>query len=196
MKQNKQNNMNVNQALRRLKIMLSKQYNFAEATLVDGTQVYSEGEFVPGVILFVRAGEGVSEDPLAPSGMHETTEGIILTVGENGEITEVSTKEEEASDEAEIEVEMEEVAVEVPVAEEIMPVTEDLLNGIAELIAPFTEEIAALNEEVIALKKRFETMAAEPAAAKIKNTFANVLADKNTATANRLEALSKMRKSK
>ena len=94
--------MNVNQALRRLKIMLSKQYNFAEATLVDGTQVYSEGEFVPGVILFVRAGEGVSEDPLAPSGMHETTEGIILTVGENGEITEVSTKEEEASDEAEI----------------------------------------------------------------------------------------------
>ena len=188
--------MNVNQALRRLKIMLSKQYNFAEATLVDGTQVYSEGEFVPGVILFVRAGEGVSEDPFAPSGMHETTEGIILTVGENGEITEVSTKEEEASDEAEIEVEMEEVAVEVPVAEEIMPVTEDLLNGIAELIAPFTEEIKALNEEVIALKKRFETMAAEPAAAKIKNTFANVLADKNTATASRLEALSKMRKSK
>ena len=198
MKQNKQNNMNVNQALRRLKIMLSSQYNFAEATLVDDTQVYTEGEFAPGAILFVRAGEGVSEDPFAPAGMHETKDGLILTVGENGEITEVSNKEEEAAEEVEVKVEeaMEEVAVEVPVAEEIMPVTEDLLNGIAELIAPFTEEIAALNEEVIALKKRFETMAAEPAAAKIKNTFANVLADKNTATANRLEALSKMRKSK
>jgi hypothetical protein len=39
-------------------------------------------------------------------------------------------------------------------------------------------------------------MAAEPAASKVKNTFANVLADKNTATANRIEALAKMRKSK
>ena len=188
--------MNVNQALRRLKIMLSSQYNFAEATLVDGTQVYSEGEFVPGVILFVRAGEGVSEDPFAPAGMHETTDGMILTVGENGEITEVSNKEEEAAEEAEVEVAMEEVAVEVPVAPETLPATEALLAGIAELIAPFTEEIAVLTEEVVALKKRFETMAAEPAAPRVKNTFANVLADKNTATENRIEALAKMRKSK
>jgi hypothetical protein len=200
MKQNKNKIfMNVNQALRRLKIMLSRQYSFAEATLVDGTAVYTEGELEVGAILFVRAGEGVSEDPFAPAGMHETTEGVIVTVGENGEITEIANKEEEAAEEeVEVKVEeaMEEVEVEVPVAPEALPVTEDLLNGIAELIAPFTEEIAALNEEVIALKKRFETMAAEPAASKVKNTFANVLADKNTATANRIEALAKMRKSK
>lgn len=191
--------MNVNQAIRRLKIMLSKQYNFAEATLVDGTQVYSEGEFVVGAILFVRAGEGVSEDPFAPAGMHETTEGLILTVGENGEITEVANKSEEAAEEeieVKIEEAMEEVVVEAPVAEAAMPATEELLTGIAELIAPFTEEIAALTEEVVALKKRFETMAAEPGASRVKNTFANVLAEKNDATNARIEALAKMRKSK
>ena len=186
--------MNVNQALRRLKIMLSSQYNFAEATLVDGTMVYTEGELQVGAILFVRAGEGVSEDPFAPAGMHETTDGTIVTVGENGEITELANKSEEAA--TEIEVEMEEVEVEVPVAEEAIPASEALLTGIAELIAPFTEEIAALTEEVVALKKRFETMAAEPAAPRVKNTFANALAEKNTATVNRIEALAKMRKSK
>jgi len=190
--------MNVNQALRRLKIMLSSQYNFAEATLVDGTQVYSEGEFVPGAILFVRAGEGVSEDPFAPAGMHQTTDDKIIEVGENGEITKVEdVATEEAADEVEVKVEeMEEVEVEVPVATEVLPVTEDLLNGIAELIAPFTEEIAMLTEEVVALKKRFETMAAEPAAPRVKNNFASVLAEKETAAAKRFEALAKMRKSK
>ena len=189
--------MNVNQALRRLKIMLSSQYNFAEATLVDGTQVYTEGELQVGAILFVRAGEGVSEDPFAPAGMHETTDGTIVTVGENGEITEIAnTEAAAAAEEVIVDEAMEEVEVEVPVTPEALPATEALLAGIAELIAPFTEEIAVLTEEVVALKKRFETMAAEPGASRVKNTFANVLAEKNTATANRIEALAKMRKSK
>ena len=188
--------MNVNQALRRLKIMLSSQYNFAEATLVDGTQVYTEGELQVGAILFVRAGEGVSEDPFAPAGMHETTDGTIVTVGENGEITEIANTEAAAAEEVIVDEVMEEVEVEVPVTPEALPATEALLAGIAELIAPFTEEIAVLTEEVVALKKRFETMAAEPGASRVKNTFANVLAEKNTATANRIEALAKMRKSK
>jgi hypothetical protein len=191
--------MNVNQALRRLKIMLSSQYKFAEAELVDGTHVYTEGELEVGAILFVKAGEGISEDPFAPAGMHETLNGTIVTVGENGEITKISNKNKEEK----IEVELEEVKVEEPVAEEVLPTTEDLLSSIAELIEPFfkeikslNEEIKSLNEEVDTLKKRFETMAAEPGASKVKNTFANVLADKNDATAKRLEVLAKMRKSK
>ena len=178
--------MNVNQALKRLKIMLSSQYSFAEATLVDGTEVYSEGELQEGAILFVRAGEGASEDPFAPSGMHETTDGKIITVGENGEVTKIEDKPEE----------MEEVAVELPVAEEVAAPAEDLLTGIAELIAPFTEEIAALQEEVVALRKRFEAMAAEPAAPRVKNTFASIIEDKRTQTNMRLEQLAAMRKAK
>lgn len=186
--------MNVNQALRRLKIMLSTQYKFAEAQLVDGVQVYTEGELEVGAILFVRAGEGVSEDPFAPMGMHQTTSGLILTVGENGEITSIVNKGEEAAEK--VEEVMEEVEVEVEVADIAAPAAQALLEGVAALIAPFTEEIAALTEEVVALKKRFETMAAEPAAPRVKNTFANALAEKNDATTARIEALAKMRKSK
>jgi hypothetical protein len=191
--------MNVNQALKRLKIMLSSQYSFAEATLVDGTEVYTEGELQDGAILFVRAGEGASEDPFAPAGMHETTDGKLITVGENGEISKIEDKPEEMEDdEVEVKVEeaMEEVEVEVPVAEEIVAPAEDLLAGIAELIAPFTEEIVALQEEVVALKKRFEAMAAEPAAPRVKNTFASIIEDKRTQTNMRLEQLAAMRKAK
>jgi len=166
--------MNVNQALRRLKIMLSSQMVFAEATLVDGVEVYTEGELEAGAILFVRAGEGVSEDPFAPAGMHETMDGKLIEVGENGEIISVEDKpaEEALEDDKKEEVAMEEVEVEVP------------------------EEVAALTEEVVALKKRFETMAAEPAAPRVKNTFASIIEDKNNKTEQRLKQLAAMRKSK
>ena len=184
--------MNIDNVIKKLKVMLGAQFNFAEATLVDGTEVYSEGEFVVGSILFVRAGEGVSEDPFAPAGMHETTDGTIITVGENGEITEVATVAEEAP---EAEVAMEDVVVPVDVAPEAAVAAGDLLAGIADLIAPFAEEIATLKEEVVALTKRFEKMAAEPAAQKVKNTFAEVLADKNAKTDAKLMHLKELRNS-
>ena len=180
--------MNVNNVIRKLKVMLGAQFNFAEAELIDGTQVYTEGELQIGAILFVRAGEGVSEDPFAPAGKHETTDGKIITVGENGEITEIVEAAAPATEEA-----MEEVEVEVPVTPEALPATEALLAGIADLIAPFTEEIAILQEEVVALTKRFEKMAAEPAAPKVKNTFAEVLADKNAKTDAKLMHLKDLR---
>jgi len=179
--------MNVNNVIRKLKVMLGAQLVFAEATLVDGVEVYTEGELQVGAILFVRAGDGVSEDPFAPAGLHETTDGTLITVGENGEITEITTAAP-AAEEA-----MEEVEVEVPVTPEALPATEALLAGIADLIAPFTEEIAILQEEVVALTKRFEKMAAEPAAPKVKNTFAEVLADKNAKTDAKLMHLKNLR---
>lgn len=187
--------MNVSNVINKLKVMLGSTFQFAEATLVDGTEVYSEGEFVPGAILFVRAGEGVSEDPFAPAGKHETTDGKIIDVAENGEIISV---EEVApvAEEAKEEVEMEEIEIEAPVAPEAVPATEELLAGIAAMIAPFTEEIATLKEEVVTLSKRLEKMAAEPAASKVKNTFAEVLADKKTNLENKFEHLVKLRNSK
>ena len=189
--------MNVNQALRRLKIMLSSQMVFAEATLVDGVEVYTEGELEAGAILFVRAGEGVSEDPFAPAGMHETMDGKLIEVGENGEIISVEDKPAEAAleDDKKEEVAMEEVEVEVP--EEVAPVmTEEVVQAVVEALAPMVEEVAALTEEVVALKKRFETMAAEPAAPRVKNTFASIIEDKNNQTEQRLKQLAAMRKSK
>ena len=181
--------MNVSQVMKKLKLKLSAQFKFEEATLTDGVEVYSEGSFVDGVILFVRAGDGVSDDPLAPSGKHETTDGRIITVGENGEIVSVEDKVEETVEEV-----MEEVAVEVPVAPEVVAPAEDLLAGIAELIAPFTEEIAALQEEVVALKKKFEKMSAEPAAPKVKSSFSAPKNEMNSVANGRFEALMKLRK--
>ena len=59
--------MTVNDAISKLRVMLGAateevkevvETKMAEATLVDGTEVYTEGELQAGAILFVRAGEG------------------------------------------------------------------------------------------------------------------------------------------
>ena len=192
--------MNVNDVITKLKVMLGAEEviieeKMAEATLVYGTEVYTEGELEVGAILFVRAGEGVDEDPFAPAGKHETTEGQIITVSENGEISAIDEATAEAvTDEVVEDVELEEVAIEVPVEEELVPATEELLAGIAEMIAPFTEEISVLKEEVVTLSKRLEKMAAEPGAAKVTtNTFKEIMADKDAKMTAKLNMLRSLR---
>lgn len=190
--------MTVNDVLSKLRVALAadqarvRRAKFANATLVDGTEVYTEGELAVGAILYVTVEEG--EAPFAPEGMHETADGMIITVGANGEILEIANVAEEAP-EAETEVAMEEV-VEVPVdaAPEAVVATEELLTGIAELITPFTEEIAALTEEVTALKARFNKVAAMPAGKPVRNTFAEVAKSKNDIMAQKLEILRGIRK--
>ena len=59
--------MNVNQVITKLKVMLGAEeavieVKMAEAELVDGTEVYTEGELQAGAILFVRAGEGADSE--------------------------------------------------------------------------------------------------------------------------------------
>ena len=169
----------------------------AEATLVDGTEVYTEGELQDGAILFVRAGEGVSEDPFAPAGIHETTDGLLITVGENGEITSIEDKspEVEASEEEKKEeVEMEEVEEEVEVKKEFD--ADALLEGVASLLKPYTEEIKELKEELSVLTSRFNEVADEPAAKKVSNTFSKEANDKQTTAEARFERLVALRHSK
>lgn len=193
--------MNVNDVIAKLKVMLSSdevvekvETKMAEATLVDGTEVYTEGELQPGAILFVRAGEGVSEDPFAPEGMHETTDGKMITVGENGEITSIEDKAAEAP-EAEVTIEAEEeVKVEVP--EEAAPAVEEIVEAIAELIQPQTEVIEELKKELDMLKERFNKVAGEPAAKPIRNTFSENKVIRDQEFAKRMEALAAIRKSK
>ena len=192
--------MTVQDALRKIKVMLAvedkvevtEDIKMAEATLVDGTEVYAEGELAVGSILYVKVEEG--EAPFAPKAIHETTDGLLITVGENGEVTEITEKAEEAPAEEVVEETMEEVEVEVPVAEAALPATEELLNGIAEIIAPFTEEIATLTEEVVALKARFNKIAGEPAASPIRNTFSETKLAKEQILAQRMDALRAIRK--
>ena len=191
--------MNVNDVITKLKVMLGAEevvtVKMAEATLVDGTEVYTEGELEVGAILFVRAGEGVSEDPFAPAGKHETTDGAIITVGENGEISEIDMEAdaEPVKEEEEVEVEMEE---EVKVEEEIEKAfnAEELVEAIAEMLIPQTEVIEELRKELSVLKERFEVVANQPATKKVTtNTFKEILADKDAKMAAKLDMLRKLR---
>ena len=184
--------MNVNDVITKLKVMLGAQeavveVKMAEARLVDGTEVYTEGELEVGAILFVRAGEGVSEDPFAPAGMHETTDGQIITVGENGEIS--KTEDAEAVADEEVEVELEE-DVEVKVEEKEAFDAEGLIEAIAQMIQPQSEIIEELKKELSVLTARFEVVANSPAAPKVvTNTFKEILDDKNSKMAAKLDML-------
>jgi hypothetical protein len=201
--------MTVNDAISKLRVMLGaateevKKVNMeeieekeevkvkmAEATLVDGTEVYTEGELQAGAILFVRAGEGASEDPFAPEGKHETTDGLLITVGESGEITNVEDKgSEESVSEAEETFEEEE---EVIVKEKDFDV-EGLLEGIAGMLEPYTEEIKELKEELSVLTSRFNEVADEPAAKKVSNTFSQEKINKQSTAEARFERLVALR---
>ncbi|MGY8868472.1 MAG: hypothetical protein ACKVJK_22935, partial [Methylophagaceae bacterium] len=166
--------MTVNDVLKKLRVMLAAdtevvtETKFAEATLVDGTVVYTDGELEVGKALLIRTEDGV-ESPYAPEGIHETTDGQLIGVGPNGEIMDISDVAE--TTEEVVEEQLEEVAVVAEVPEGTEMPAAMLLEGIAELIAPFTEEIASLTEEVIALKARFAVVAGEPAAKPIRNSF-------------------------
>ena len=171
-----------------------KEVKMAEATLVDGTEVYTEGELQAGAILFVRAGEGAPEDPFAPEGKHQTTDGLLITVGESGEITNVeeASGEEESVSEAEESFEEEE---EVIVKEKDFDV-EGLLEGIAGMLEPYTEEIKELKEELSVLTSRFNDVADEPAAKKVSNTFSQEKINKQSTSEARFERLVALRKSR
>lgn len=195
--------MNVNEAISKLRVMLGAateevkevvETKMAEATLVDGTEVYTEGELQAGAILFVRAGEGADEDPFAPEGKHETTDGLIITVGESGEITNVEEKsgEEESVSEAEESFEEEEVVVEEKKEFDV----EGLLEGIAGMLEPYTEEIKELKEELSVLTSRFNEVADEPAAKKVSNTFSQEKINKQSTSEARFERLVALRKSR
>ena len=190
--------MTVNDMVKKLRVMLAAdkavvtEAKFATAELVDGTIVYSDGELEVGAILLIRTEEG-EESPFAPEGIHETTEGLLINVGPNGEIMEITEAEAEAAPEEVIEEVMEEVVVEAPVSEEAIPATEELLAGIAEMIAPFTEEIAALTTEVTELKAKFQVLADEPAEKPIRNSFSENKAIADANLNKRMDALRAIR---
>jgi len=200
--------MTVNDAISKLRVMLGAateevkevaleeevkeevEVKMAEATLVDGTEVYTEGELQPGAILFVRAGEGADEDPFAPEGQHETTDGLLITVGESGEIMSVEEKggSEETPEEAQesFEEHDDEKKEEFDM--------DGLLEGIAGMLKPYTEEIKELKEELSVLTSRFNEVADEPAAKKVSNTFSKVADETKSIAEARFERLVAIRK--
>ena len=195
--------MTVNEAITKLRVMLSgeteevvatpstEEVTMSESTLVDGTVVYTEGELAVGATLYVKTEE--AEDPFAPSALHETTDGMLITVGENGEITAL---EEKATEAPVAEAAPSEEAMEEEVKKEETPAefdAEGLLAAIADLIKQYQSEVSTEVEE---LKERFSAIADQPATKPIRNNFTKEAADAQTKAEARLANLIAIRKGK
>lgn len=197
--------MTINDAITKLRVMLGAEepvqevkdevsVSMSEATLVDGTVVMTEGELVPGAILYVQVEEG--DAPFAPEGQHETTDGLIITVGENGEVVSVEEKATEAEPVAEEPAATEMAEEEEEKVEEETFNAEELLVGVAEILKPYTEKIEELSTELSTLQERFNEVADAPAAAPVKKNFMeDARAQKQIAEA-RLSRLAQIRKNK
>jgi uncharacterized protein YuzE/uncharacterized coiled-coil protein SlyX len=166
----------------------------AEAKLVDGTEVYTEGELAVGAILYVKVEEG--EAPFASAGMHETEDGMLITVGENGEIVSIEEKAEEAPIAEEATEEVIEEEMEEEKKEEEAFDAEGLIEAIAEMIKPQAEELADMKEKLATLTARFNEVADEPAAKPVKNTFSAEAKDQKSRAEARVDHIISLRKRK
>ena len=188
--------MNVNDVITKLKVMLGAEeavieVKMADATLVDGTEVYTEGELAVGAILYVKTAEG-EDEVTAPQGQHQTTEDQIITVGENGEISEiqdVDAKPVMEEEEVEVELEKEEDKKEFN--------AEELIAAIAEMLQPQATVIEELKKELSVLTERFEVVANEPATSRVStNTFKEVLETKEAKLSAKLDMLRNIKNNK
>lgn len=160
---------------------LSTEVKFAEATLVDGTVVKTEGDLVEGAQLMVVTPEG---DIPAPEGMHETAEGLIITVDAAGII--ISIEDKGSEEPAEVET-PEEAA---PVAAEAAFSLEDVAN----VIKPLVDKIELLNTELESVKASFNAFKEEPAAKKVTTQFAVEKQTEESIAKARLDYLASLRK--
>lgn len=154
--------MNLEQAITKLRIMLGEgktitettgtnEIQLAEAELVDGTKVQTEGELEVGKLLSVVSADG-SLTP-APQGTHETTTGLLVSVDEAGVITSIEPKVEEE------------------LKNENTQFSDDFLQQISSLIEPLNNSISSLNEQLKTLKGEFQQFREEPAGKKITNNI-------------------------
>lgn len=149
--------MKLEDAIQKLRLMLSDvktttetevEVQLASAELLDGTIVKTEGEIEVGKQLLVETPEG---DIPAPTGVHETTDGFLITVDDEGIILSIEEK-----------------AIEV---EEKKEFSEDVVAQIAAMITPLNEQISSLKDQISTLKTEFHSFREEPAGKKISNNI-------------------------
>jgi hypothetical protein len=191
--------MNAKEALKEIRVMLGMEpkaeatsIELAEATLVDGTVVKVEGELEEGKSLVVVTEEG---DVPAPEGVHETSDGKLITVDASGVIISIEDKPEEEA--VEQEMEAEEAA-----PEEAAPAAafgEELLAEIAGLISPLSERLNAIEAKFSALDTDFHQFRDQPAAERITNNLQLSTQDINSHSARqeqRMKTLLELKKNK
>lgn len=146
---------------------------FAEAKLIDGTVIMTDGEggFAVGqkAMVVTEAGEHVS----APEGEHELEDGTVVVIDAEGTITGVKTADEAGTGSletmAEEDMPAEEAAPSVEVEVEAAMHPEDVLEMVKtafdEMIAPQIEEMKSKMAE---LEATFSQKMSEPAAVSTK----------------------------
>lgn len=194
--------MNATEAVNKIKLLLgldnevthSTQINFASVMLLDGTEVQVEGEFEVGKVPFIVTEEGNIQ---CPAGVHETKDGQLITVDENGVITsieeieveevqpEVAVEEVAMAEEAVVEIETEEGKEEAMEEEPAMIVEE-----IVDALKPYLEGVELLKEKMAELEAKFQTFAKAPAAKPIKKVSEEFESNR----IDRVARLSKIRK--
>lgn len=150
------------------------EHTFAQAELIDGTVVKTDGEggFEVGQKAMVVTEDGTEVQ--APEGEHELTDGTVIVINEAGEITGVKTKDEagEGSLEADTETEMAEVAMaEESIAEDVIETAieegmtpADVLEAVKVVIEEVVQpQIEELKKEMMGYKEKMEKVSAEPA---------------------------------
>ena len=180
--------MTANDAIKKIRVMLgmeteaeAKSVELAEVALVDGTIVKVEGELAEGKALFVVSEEG---DVQAPEGVHETTDGMLISVNSEGLITSI----EEKATEEEAQVEQEEMS------DESTNFSDEMIGAIAELIKPLNEKISAMEAKFSSLNEDFDTFRNEPAGEKVTNNYFS--SEKTNTRDARLEMIASLRKNK
>lgn len=141
----------------------------AEATLIDGTIVETDGDLEVGADLFVKTEEG--RQP-ANDGEHETEDGMVVVV-EDGKIVEIKEKE---------------------VQEEIK--VEEVMETFMEALTNLKEEIATIRKENEELNNQFSKFKAEPAGTKIYDGKGAYIKEKMAAEIDKLERLAELRRFK
>ena len=173
--------MTANEAIKKIKVMLGveqvvetveTEIQLAEATLVDGTIVKVDGEFEVGKQLLVVTAEG---DIAAPEGIHETTDGLLVTVDAQGVITNLEETTEESEE------------VEAKASTEL---SEDFVNQIVNILdnkfKEFETKLQTLNHEFSAFRN-------EPAGKKITNNLNDVQKSEGDLATARYEKLVEFR---
>lgn len=178
--------MNANEAITKIKLLLGLNeettLEFAMMSLVDGTQVEVEGEFEVGKQCMVVTDE---EKISAPEGVHEMSDGTLITIDEAGVITDITEVEAEevkeevevAMEEVETEGESKEVELEEEVAEEVKEEMTDeekkeeavsMATEVITMLKPYLDSMEDLKIKVDEMESKFESFSSAPAKAKIK----------------------------
>lgn len=127
---------------------------FEQATLMDGTIVEWDGQLAVGTALFVVDGE--NRVP-APAGIHKTDAGVVITVDENGIVTEIVEEQPMSA-----EPQAEQMSAE-QVNEIVNAKMSEVLDTFSKGFESITSAFEAMTAEHKALKEDFEAFKKLPA---------------------------------